>query len=111
MISKIVDTEFIEKIVIRAGAALKSNEYKRLHDSEQLSLTLHLMMNFGYQSGGKRVTPKKIEGLLKAVEFAKLCVGNGWVDSSLKVICPTEAKNAFGSAFSDDELHAFDYME
>jgi hypothetical protein len=109
MANRTIDTKFIERIVLLAGEALRRNEYKRLEDNEQVSLTLYLMMAFGYDIGG-RLTPKKLAGLLKTVEFAKLCVASDWIDSSLTIIRPIEATRAFKSLFSDAELHAFDYL-
>lgn len=110
MAAKTIDKEFIEQVILRAGEALRRNEYKRLEDDERLSLTLYLMITFGYRAGAGRVTPTKLSGLHKAVEFAKLCAGNDWVDPSMKVTRPAEAKSAFESMFSEEELHAFDYM-
>lgn len=102
-----IDKEFLEQVVLRAGEALKRNEYKRLEQDEKLSLTLYLMQTFGYDVGG-RLTEAKLAGLHKAVHFAQLCAGRGWLNPSLEVVCPVEAKLAFESLFSEDELHAFD---
>lgn len=102
-----IDKIKCEKIIRKAGKALVNHMNAPMGENEDISITIYLVKEFGFQQGNK-MSPDMIIGLSKALDFAKTCMVNDWVNNEIQIIDFDKVQKLFDSMFNDNEIKAFE---